>query len=39
MIIVFEKYYKDVKIVILIGKRDVKDLDLRYIFRCNVLFL
>ena len=31
-----EKYYKDVKIAILTGKRDAKDLDLRYTFRCNV---
>ena len=25
-----EKYYKDVKIAILTGKRDAKDLDMRY---------
>ena len=25
-----EKYYKDVKIAILIGKREAKDLDMRY---------
>ena len=28
-----ERYYKDVKIAILTGKREAKDLDMRYIVR------
>lgn len=28
-----ERYYKDVKIAILTGKREAKDLDMRYVVR------
>ena len=34
-----EKYYKDVKIAILTGKREAKDLDMRYTRICIIFLL
>lgn len=33
-----ERYYKDVKIAILTGKREAKDLDMRYILNVYLKF-